>query len=275
MDDNKLLTLPNGERLSLPSNVRIMFEVDTLKYATLATVSRCGMIWFSDETITIDMLLENYISNLRKSSIDGDSFDSEDHISETLVSQRSVADVISALFFGDNLVSNVLQKAYSLDHIMDFSKTRAIETFLSLLNKTVRNVLDYNSTHSDFQMSKDHLEKYVSKRFLLCLVWSFAGDAKLDIRAELGRFICNFISIDVPVIDSSGSIIDFDVNIETGEWFEWKSKVPIMELSTTGSFTSSDIVIPTIDTIRHEEVLYSWLSEHKPLVLCGPPGINF
>jgi dynein heavy chain 1 len=29
-----------------------MFEVETLKYATLATVSRCGMVWFSDETVT-------------------------------------------------------------------------------------------------------------------------------------------------------------------------------------------------------------------------------
>ena len=40
LDNNKLLTLPNGERLSLPPNVRIMFEVHDLKYATLATVSR-------------------------------------------------------------------------------------------------------------------------------------------------------------------------------------------------------------------------------------------
>ena len=44
LDDNRLLTLPNGERLSLPPNVRIMFEVQDLKYATLATVSRCGMV---------------------------------------------------------------------------------------------------------------------------------------------------------------------------------------------------------------------------------------
>ncbi|KMU78781.1 dynein heavy chain [Coccidioides immitis RMSCC 3703] len=31
LDDNKLLTLPNGERLNLPPNVRIMFEVENLK----------------------------------------------------------------------------------------------------------------------------------------------------------------------------------------------------------------------------------------------------
>merc|ERR1719238_2225935 len=33
LDDNKLLTLPNGERLALPPNVRLLFEVETLKYA--------------------------------------------------------------------------------------------------------------------------------------------------------------------------------------------------------------------------------------------------
>lgn len=65
LDDNKLLTLPNGERLSLPPNVRIMFEVQDLKYATLATVSRCGMVWFSEDVLSTEMIFENYLSRLR------------------------------------------------------------------------------------------------------------------------------------------------------------------------------------------------------------------
>ena len=64
LDDNKLLTLPSGERLAIPSNVRIMFEVETLKHATLATVSRCGMVWFSEETITTQMIFYHYLSRL-------------------------------------------------------------------------------------------------------------------------------------------------------------------------------------------------------------------
>jgi hypothetical protein len=56
MGDNKLLTLPNGERLNLPPNVRIMFEVEHLHYATLATVSRCGMIWFGEDVIEPSMV---------------------------------------------------------------------------------------------------------------------------------------------------------------------------------------------------------------------------
>ena len=65
LDDNKLLTLPNGERLSIPPNVRIMFEVHTLKYATLATVSRCGMVWFSEDILTTEMVMANYLTKLR------------------------------------------------------------------------------------------------------------------------------------------------------------------------------------------------------------------
>lgn len=65
LDDNKLLTLPNGERLSIPPNVRIMFEVETLKYATLATVSRCGMVWFSEDLITMEMIFFHYLNRLK------------------------------------------------------------------------------------------------------------------------------------------------------------------------------------------------------------------
>ncbi|GAC72195.1 dyneins, heavy chain, partial [Moesziomyces antarcticus T-34] len=55
------------------------------------------------------------------------------------------------------------------------------------------------------------------------------------------------------------------------EWTSWLSKVPTIEIDTA-AVSAADVVVPTIDTVRHEDVLYSWLSEHKPLMLCGPPG---
>ena len=57
LDDNKLLTLPSGERLGIPDNMRIILEVDSLNQATPATVSRCGMIWFSNDTLSDVMRL--------------------------------------------------------------------------------------------------------------------------------------------------------------------------------------------------------------------------
>ena len=51
----------------------------------------------------------------------------------------------------------------------------------------------------------------------------------------------------------------------------WNSKVPKIEVETH-KVGSPDIVVPTLDTVRHESLLYTWLAEHKPMVLCGPPG---
>jgi dynein heavy chain 1 len=78
LDDNKLLTLPNGERLNLPSNVRIMFEVEHLRYATLATVSRCGMIWFSEDVIEPSTVYRHYLNTLSTVPLDANDEDAAD-----------------------------------------------------------------------------------------------------------------------------------------------------------------------------------------------------
>jgi dynein heavy chain 1 len=36
--------------------------------------------------------------------------------------------------------------------------------------------------------------------------------------------------------------------------------------------SSSDSVIPTLDTTRHEDLLGSWILDHRNVILCGPPG---
>jgi len=45
LDDSKLLTLLNGDRISLPSEVGVLIEVDDLSEASPATISRCGMVY--------------------------------------------------------------------------------------------------------------------------------------------------------------------------------------------------------------------------------------
>ena len=47
-----------------------MFEVETLKYATLATVSRCGMVWFSEEVISSKMIFNHYLARLKQEDFD-------------------------------------------------------------------------------------------------------------------------------------------------------------------------------------------------------------
>ncbi|XP_063237430.1 dynein heavy chain, cytoplasmic isoform X2 [Bacillus rossius redtenbacheri] len=277
LDDNKLLTLPNGERLSLPPNVRVMFEVQDLKYATLATVSRCGMVWFSEDVLSTEMIFENYMFRLRHIPLEesdedsgfGKKADKEDILSPALQVQNEVASILQPYFAPDGLVVRCLEFSMKQEHIMDFTRLRALSSLFSMLNQVVRNVLLYNHAHLDFPLPGEQLERNIPKCLVYALLWSFAGDAKLKVRSDLGDFIRSVTTVPLPPSNNM-PIIDYEVTIQ-GEWCPWSNKVPQIEVETH-KVAAPDIVVPTLDTVRHESLLYTWLAEHKPLVLCGPPG---
>ena len=50
----------------------------------------------------------------------------------------------------------------------------------------------------------------------------------------------------------------------SGDWVPWSAKVPQVEVETH-KVASPDVVVPTLDTVRHESLLYTWLAEHKPM----------
>ena len=275
LDDNKLLTLPNGERLSLPPNVRIMFEVETLKYATLATVSRCGMVWFNEDTVTPHMMFSHYLDRLRDVPFEEADDDAAAAAGQAgaraLAVQKQVAELLRQRLWTDGLLDRALERVPQYRHIMEFTTIRALNTLCSLLNKTCRTVIEYNGQHDDFPLDPEQVEAFALKKMLLGVVWAFTGDCVLLDRKDFGNHILGLTTIDGPLLSDSASLIDYDVSLPRGEWVPWQSQVPNVEINTH-SITQTDVVIPTLDTVRHEEVLYSWLAEHKPLILCGPPG---
>lgn len=48
LDDNRLLTIPNGERVQFNANINFIFETDSLQFASPATVSRLAMLFCSN-----------------------------------------------------------------------------------------------------------------------------------------------------------------------------------------------------------------------------------
>ena len=50
MDDNKILTLANNERIPLKPHMRCLYEIRDLRFASPATVSRAGILYISDDS---------------------------------------------------------------------------------------------------------------------------------------------------------------------------------------------------------------------------------
>ncbi|KAJ2094725.1 dynein heavy chain, partial [Coemansia sp. S100] len=294
LDDNRLLTLPNGERLALPPNVRVMFEVETLRYATLATVSRCGMVWFSDDTVGADMAMERYLRTLRTEAL-GDEGDegmtittTAQHLAESVGDsggdqslspamqvQTLAAAVLERYFAQDGLVERALEYAGSLEHIMEFTRARALGTLFTLLDRAVVSIVGHNAQYPDFPLSDETVTALVGRRLALALVWSLAGDAGQAGRRLMSEFVGGAAAgaIELPPMGSDETIMDYDVAVRGGaaEWQAWTSRVPRVDVESH-RVVEAGLVVPTTDTLRHEEVLYAWLAGHKPLVLCGPPG---
>ena len=270
LDDNKLLTLPNGERLLIPPNVKIMFEVETLKHATLATVSRCGMVWFSAETVNKDMVYYHYLSRLQQESFDELIADEEKVTPQTPIRKDCVS-AIKKYFNGEDcFVSRMINYVELRPHIMDFTRIRVLEAMFALVRKGISNVLDYNEGHPDFPLSNSQLEDYMIKWLCLSLMWGVGGSLNLREREKFSNYIMEQSDSNMP--PASGTpLLDYEVRIEDQQWHLWKKKVPNIEIETH-RVVDADVVITTIDTLRHQEVLCSWLSEHRPFLLCGPPG---
>lgn len=118
-----------------------------LKYATLATVSRCGMVWFSEDVLSTEMIFENYILSLKSIPLEEGEEDSfgtkkseskDDMLSPTLQVQVDVASLLQSYLAPDGLVVKCLEYAMEQEHIMDFTRLRALSSLFSMLNQAVR-----------------------------------------------------------------------------------------------------------------------------------------
>lgn len=253
-----------------------MMEVDSLQHATLATVSRCGMVWFAEGTISLDMMLRQHLRKFRKENIIQTELSIENVVdSKSAVLMKTTQDLfvdaISPLYTAQSGIVGIgLEFSVNQPHIMEATVGRLLSTLYSVMLRGLSLAVEYNENNSDFPMSQSHMQSFATKWLLFAVLWAFAGSMSNDKRYAFGDMLMENCMVDPP--PNNKKLLDFFVNVSDGSWIEWATLVgPRMEIESH-KVVSSDVVITTVDTVRHTEVLRAWLASHQPLILCGPPG---
>ncbi|KAF4674074.1 hypothetical protein FOL47_009753 [Perkinsus chesapeaki] len=269
LDDNKMLTLPSGERLLLPYNVRIVFEVDSLKHATMATVSRCGMVWFSPDTVTDNMICIRQLKCLTNTTYKGSTTRSSTTL-DTSDTASCFIDSLMRFFHPGGLVYRSLSYAKELAscHIMPFTSTRGINAMFSLLEHYVNRAM-CSCRNASIR------ERYLDKALILSVCWGFASSLPLADRQEFGRFVSSEAEasgVPVPMsLSTTSSLLDYEVRTIDGEWSPWGDRVKSIDIEA-GQVLNANLVISTMDTERNAECINAWIASKRHFVLCGPPG---
>ena len=240
MDDNKLLTLINGERISMPDQVSLLFECQDLAVASPATVSRAGFVFFD--------VNEMGWSPYYKSWTDRQTNQNFVKIIEPWVER-----------FVDKTVEFVRTQCNELVTCTAINK---VVTLCTLLESLV-----FNSASLNVAGKGEDFEKVIGRWFLFCLIWSVgaavdeAGRRKMDnfIREMEGQF---------PPKDT---VYEYFVDSKSNAWAHWESK-----LSASWTFPPTQpfykILVPTVDTLRYEFVLGTLLKMKQPALIVGPVG---
>lgn len=66
LDDNKKLCLINGEIIKMSNTMNLIFECENLEFASPATVSRVGMIYFELKCISWTTFFLSYQNELKE-----------------------------------------------------------------------------------------------------------------------------------------------------------------------------------------------------------------
>jgi dynein heavy chain len=196
LDDNKVLTLLNGDRISLPPQVSLIFEVEDLSVASPATVSRAGMIYIDGQDLGWRPYMDAWIGKIKDQALQEWFYEYVDKWIDRLFKSRSMCKEL--------VVCLDINIVISLCRLMEaFIKTEGAYISLDLPEKT--------------EIYWALLEKW----WCFSLIWSFGATVNED-----GRKMIDYHMRDIEsMFPHSNTVYDYFINNDKNEWSSWEDKI--------------------------------------------------
>uniref|UniRef100_A0A182NRZ8 AAA+ ATPase domain-containing protein n=1 Tax=Anopheles dirus TaxID=7168 RepID=A0A182NRZ8_9DIPT len=260
MDDNKLLTLANGERIRLNSYCALLFEVGDLAYASPATVSRAGMVYLDPKNLGYECYWERWLKAR--------------YAEEQEVLQKTFSAIIPIAI------------DYILEGVDGNNQEDPLECVIrqTNLNMVVQLCQFYDSIFPMKTATCAHEEDVVECGFIQCIYLSLGAALLEESRVRFDGFIKRKLEKtaaedtqenpastgQLPTLKPT--LFDYFFDIERKQWLAWEWVIPSYEHDAGLHF--SDILVPTMDTLKIEKILDLMNKVRRPVVLVGDPGTS-
>ncbi|TYZ61675.1 hypothetical protein PybrP1_000691 [[Pythium] brassicae (nom. inval.)] len=253
LDDNKILTLANGDRMPMTDNVKLMFEVETLVNASPATVSRAGIVFVSDTDLDWAPVVEAWVRR------------------RPAAHQPILRDLFLK-YMGENSPVNPGQCFDYLNRntsgVMTVSRIGQASRLFHLLTGLLLGEHGQSLDESD----AGRLAVQVEKLFLYCLCWSLGAVLEQDDRFKFDEWLRQYDDNGLlPKCEAGQTVYEHYVHPQSFEWKVWRP--PTWEYPKEAKqLDFSNLLVPTMDSVRTLYLIENLHKQRRPVLLVGGPG---
>ena len=260
MDENRILTLANGDRLPMASTVKLIFEPQNVDNASPATVSRCGMVYMSSSGLDWQPLLAAWL--MKK------------------VNDQVLAIKIKQLF------ESSFNKMYkwtlnNLQLVTPALQIHILQTVFTLLEALLPSLKPTPDKASDADKDADEESEYdnedgeasdIHQTYIFALIWAFGGYLENNDRVRLENYMREKIQLQFPQLPKGESIFNFKVNTSTGDWSHWNTQMKSYVPPDITPQSYGNILIPNVSSIRTEFLVNAVFNIGKNAIVVGEQG---
>jgi len=249
LDDNKLLTLLNGDRILMTPQTSILFEVEDLSQASPATVSRAGMIYLNSEDLGWRPFTQSWLADPVKARPSG------------------FRDAMRGLL--DKYLEPVLRARAR----GDLSTCVAVDPLNGV--KTLTRLIDHFATPAngvDPAATPEVLIRSLELWFQFCLTWSLGADLTSEGRRAFDLVMREMDSRFPP----ADTVFEYALQPGRGdkdpEWVPWESR--LSGFRPSAEVPLYRLMVPTVDTLRTSTIVRALLADGHHTLVTGEVGVG-
>lgn len=235
LDDNRMLTLANAERIPMSDTTKMTFEVENLNNASPATVSRAGIIFVSPEDLSWRPLIDTWCDDREKEKQYANA--------EEKVWVRE--------FVTKYMEKNKLFRTLKANYVYMMETPEVVRTTMLL------NLID--ASLQVFTMERKEIidRKCYEMVFVYALAWSMGGLFETDERVKFHKEVLEKSGAPLPSISAQKqltekeTIFDYFLDPDTKQWALWQPE----GWTAPKKIVFSQLLIPTSDSTRAEYII--------------------